>query len=50
MKACLGLTFLMVECSVNFEIFMFYFESIQTDPDCLWGEKRLPDLSLLFIF
>lgn len=50
MEAYLGLTFHMVERSVNLEIFMNYFESLQTGPACLWGEKWLPDLLLLFFF
>lgn len=50
-EACLDLTFHMVECSVNLEIFMNYFESIAKQVQLVHGGKKwLFDLSLLFFF
>ena len=40
MEACLDLTFHMVECSANLEIFMNYFESI-TDRSSLSGGEEM---------
>lgn len=47
-KACLDLTLHMVVCSVHLEKFHELFCKHPDGPTCLWGEKWLSDLSLLF--